>query len=106
MDPLPWTLIRLARSPKARTKVAARKVAKARRVDGSLLATMVANMVVAKVSRAKARKVAKARKEGKARASLVAVEKEKEEVLPTTTPVVFVVNKDTGEMSAPAKLKL
>ena len=86
------------------TKVAARKVARARKVDGSLLATMVANMAVAKASRAKARKVAKARKERKARASLVAVEKEKEEVL-ATTPVAFAVNKGTGEMNVPARLR-
>ena len=72
-------------------------MARARRVDGYLLAMVAANMVVAKATKEGASKVANARK---AKASMVAaVEKEKEEVQ-TTTPAVFAVNKDTGETNA------
>lgn len=78
MDLRPWTWIRLDKSPKAKTKVA-RKVAKARQVDGSPLATTVAN-TVARALKEKARKVAKARRARKARTSMAAVEKEKVEM--------------------------
>ena len=98
MDQRLWMLIRLAKSPSAKTKVA-RKAAKERKVVGFLLAITAASMV-ARASKAKARK-ARARK---ARASMVVVAEAKA-ATSITTHAMFVDNKDIGQMNAPTRLR-